>query len=124
MRHVDSGPRRLYLLPLESTTVSLAGSLYGMVVSYLIQMSDGTNILVDSGIPADYQPPAGAPPHTHETNVVMRLADLELHPDDIDLLICTRIHILVHVAPSERAAFHRCLRSSWETCSPGYLEPA
>ena len=93
MRHADSGPRRLYLLPLESTTVPLAGSLYGMVVSYLIQMSDGRNILVDSGIPADYEPQPGTPPHTHETNVVMRLADLGLHPDDIDLLICTHFDV-------------------------------
>jgi len=93
LRHVDSGPRRLYLLPLESTTVPLAGSLYGMVVSYLIQMGDGRNILVDSGIPAEYQPPAGAPPHTHKTNVVTRLADLGLRPDDIDTLICTHFDV-------------------------------
>ena len=63
-----------------------------MVVCYLIQMSDGRNILVDSGIPADYQP-EGAPPHSHETNVVMRLADLGLRPDDVDLLICTHFDV-------------------------------
>jgi N-acyl homoserine lactone hydrolase len=63
-----------------------------MVVSYLIQMSDGRNILVDSGIPADYQPQE-APPHTHETNVVTQLADLGLRPDDIDLLICTHFDV-------------------------------
>ncbi len=86
-------PLRLHLLPVETTTVPLGGSLYGMVVCYLIQMSDGTNILVDSGIPADYQPPAGAPPHTHEHNVVSRLAELGLRPEDIDLFICTHFDV-------------------------------
>lgn len=64
-----------------------------MVVSYLIQMNDGRNILVDSGIPADFQPPPGALPHTHETNVVMQLDELGLRPDDIDLLICTHFDV-------------------------------
>lgn len=89
----ESHPRRLYLLPVETTTVSLGGSLYGMVVCYLIQTSDGRNILVDSGIPADYQPPQGTPPHTHEHNVVSRLAELGLRPDDIDLLVCTHFDV-------------------------------
>jgi N-acyl homoserine lactone hydrolase len=56
-------------------------------------MGDGTNILIDSGISAEYQPPPGAPPHTHETNVVLRLADLGLRPDDIDLLVCTHFDV-------------------------------
>ena len=86
-------PQRLYLLPIENTTVSLGGSRYGMVVCYLVQTSDGRNILVDSGIPADYQPPPGAPAHTHETNVVARLAELGLRPDDIDLLVCTHFDV-------------------------------
>lgn len=86
-------PLRLYLLPVETTTLPLGGSLYGMVVCYLIQMSDGRNILVDSGIPADYQPPSGAPLPTHETNVVVRLADLGLQPDDVDLLVCTHFDV-------------------------------
>jgi N-acyl homoserine lactone hydrolase len=88
-----AGPQRLFLLPVETTTMPLGGSLYGMVVCYLIQMNDGRNILVDSGIPADYQPPAGAPPHTHEHNVVSRLADLGLRPDDIHLLVCTHFDV-------------------------------
>jgi N-acyl homoserine lactone hydrolase len=90
---VESHPRRLYLLPIETTALSLGGSQYGMVVCYLIQMSDGTNILIDSGIPADYQPPMGVLSHTHETNVVLRLAELGLRPQDIDLLICTHFDV-------------------------------
>lgn len=82
-------PQRLYLMQVENTTISAGGSLYGMAVCYLVQTSDGKNILVDSGIPADYQPPVGAPPHTHETNVILQLAALALRPDDIDFLICT-----------------------------------
>lgn len=86
-------PQRLYLLPVETTAMLLGGSLYGMVVCYLIQTGDGRNILVDSGIPADYQPPPGAPPHTHETNAVAQLAALGLRPDDIDVLICTHFDV-------------------------------
>jgi N-acyl homoserine lactone hydrolase len=86
-------PRRLYLIPIETTALTLGGSQYGMVVCYLIQMSDGTNILVDSGIPADYQPPMSVMSHTHETNVVLRLAELGLRPDDIDLLICSHFDV-------------------------------
>jgi N-acyl homoserine lactone hydrolase len=89
----ESHPSRLYLLPIETTSLPLGGSQYGLVVCYLIQMSDGRNILVDSGIPADYQPPPGAILHTHETNAVARLAELGLRPDDIDLLVCTHFDI-------------------------------
>jgi N-acyl homoserine lactone hydrolase len=86
-------PQRLYLLPVEHVTMPVGGSLYGMVVCYLIQTSDGKNVLVDSGAPPDYQPPQGAPPHTHESNVIVQLADLGLSPDDIDLLICTHFDV-------------------------------
>jgi N-acyl homoserine lactone hydrolase len=82
-------PQRLYLFQIENTTIQAGESLYGLVVCYLVQMSDGTNVLIDSGVPADYQPPAGAPPHTHETNVVDQLTKLGLRPDDVDLLVCT-----------------------------------
>ncbi len=82
-------PQRLYLMQVESVTIPAGDSLYGMVVCYLIQASDGTNILIDSGSPSDYQPPPGVPAHTHETTVIGQLADLGLRPDDIDLLVCT-----------------------------------
>lgn len=92
-RRPELHPRRLYLLPIETTALPLGGSQYGMVVCYLIQMNDGRHILIDSGIPADYQPPMRVPLHRHETNVVLRLAELGLRPDDIDLLICTHFDV-------------------------------
>jgi N-acyl homoserine lactone hydrolase len=82
-------PQRLYLMPVETTTIQVGGSLYGMVVCYLVQTRDGKNILIDSGVPADYQPPAGAPPHTHATSVVDQLARLGVRHDEVDLLVCT-----------------------------------
>lgn len=66
---------------------------------YLVQTSDGKNILIDSGLPADYQLPPGAPPAEHEKNVLEHLTDLGLRPDDIDLLICTHFDV-------DHAGFH------------------
>lgn len=60
---------------------------------YLIQMSDGKNILVDSGLPADYAPPPGSPPAENKKHVLEHLAGLDLSPDDIDMLICTHFDI-------------------------------
>lgn len=59
---------------------------------FLIEMSDGTRVLVDSGLPdvlptADQMPP-GFIVVPGET-VVMQLARIGLQPDDIDLLVCT-----------------------------------
>lgn len=85
----NASPQRLYLMQVESTAFPAGGSLYGMVVCYLIQTSDGKNVLIDSGIPADYQPPPGVVRHTHERNVIRELAGLGLRPDDIALLVCT-----------------------------------
>jgi N-acyl homoserine lactone hydrolase len=93
MTTIGPTPRRLYLMPVESIVMPVGGSLYGMVVCYLIQTSDGKNILVDSGIAADYQSPPGTPPHTHESTVLTQLADLGLCPDDIDYLVCTHFDV-------------------------------
>jgi N-acyl homoserine lactone hydrolase len=89
MTPISATPQRLYLMQVEATTLSVGGSRYGLVVCYLVQTSDGRNILIDSGIPADYQPPPGIPLPTHETNVIVQLAALGLRPEDVDLLICT-----------------------------------
>jgi N-acyl homoserine lactone hydrolase len=69
--------------------MTLGGSLDGLVVCYLVQFSDGVNVLIDSGIAADHQPPVGAPSPTHETDIIKQLAALCLRPDEIDFLICT-----------------------------------
>ncbi len=88
-------PQRLYLLQLSMTTVPLASGQTMAMSSgcYLIQTNDGKNVLVDSGSPADYTPPPGTPPAEHEKNVLEHLADLELRPADIDILICTHFDV-------------------------------
>jgi hypothetical protein len=39
-------PQRLYLMQVGSVTVSAGDSRYGLVACYLIQMTDGTNVLI------------------------------------------------------------------------------
>jgi N-acyl homoserine lactone hydrolase len=63
---------------------------------YLLQTNDGhskKNILIDSGLPADYTPPAGTPPAENVTNVVDQLKALGLQPTSIDTVICTHFDI-------------------------------
>ena len=74
------------IIPTTPPTAGSAGC-------YLVQTSDGKNILIDSGLPADYTPPPGTPPSEQEKNVLEQLADLGLRPDDIDLLICTHFDV-------------------------------
>ena len=88
-------PQRLYLMQLSTTTIPLTTG-QGLAMSsgcYLVQTSDGKNILIDSGLTADYTPPPGTPPSENEKNVLEHLAGLGLHPDDIDLLICTHFDV-------------------------------
>jgi len=88
-------PQRLYLLQLSASNVPLAdGRMLPMVcVCYLVEMSDGKHILIDSGMPADAPVPPGAPPAQNEKNVLEHLAELGLRPDDIDMVICTHFDI-------------------------------
>jgi N-acyl homoserine lactone hydrolase len=88
-------PQRLYLMQLSTTTIPLPAG-QGLALSsgcYLVQTSDQKNILIDSGLPADYAPPPGTPPSENKKNVLEHLAGLGLHPDDIDLLICTHFDV-------------------------------
>lgn len=85
-------PRRLYLMPVMTATLRTPGGPLPMVVvCYLVQTTDGRNILIDSGLPADAPPPPGMPPleDVRARDVVAQLADLGLRPDDIDILVCT-----------------------------------
>lgn len=86
--------QRLYLLQLSTTTIPTAtGQRLEMVSGcYLLQMNDGKHILIDSGLPADYTQ-AGTPPAENEKNVLEHLAELGLHPDEIDILICTHFDV-------------------------------
>ena len=95
MTMANATPQRLYLMQLSTTTIPLAaGQTLAMSSGcYLVQTSDGRNILIDSGLPADYTPPPGTPPAENRKNVLEHLADLGLRPDDIDLLICTHFDV-------------------------------
>src|SRR5579872_2850448 len=88
-------PQRLFLMQLSTTTIPLAAGQTLEMSSgcYLIQTSDGKNILIDSGLPADYASPPGTPESQNEKNVLEHLADLNLSPDDINLLICTHFDV-------------------------------
>lgn len=58
-------------------------------VCYLVQTGDGTNVLIDSGLPSGVQPPPGMPLPDMGKDVLEQLAELGLHADDIHFLICT-----------------------------------
>ncbi|QBD83348.1 N-acyl homoserine lactonase family protein [Ktedonosporobacter rubrisoli] len=87
----SSFPSRLYLLELahlEDSGIPFPG--------YLVQTSDGTNILIDTGWPQErigaYKQPGGTGLHMDEADfVVHRLATLGLRPSDINVLICTHL---------------------------------
>jgi N-acyl homoserine lactone hydrolase len=82
-------PQRLYLIQLRTATLPVPGGKLEMVSGcYLVEMSDGKYVLIDTGLPADHEPD-GLPPAAYETNVVEQLCALGLKPDDIDILVCT-----------------------------------
>lgn len=87
-------PQRLYLLQLSASTLPLGeGRTLEMVcVAYLVAMSDGGYVLIDSGLPADYASP-GAPPAQEEKNVLEHLAELGIAPDAIGMVICTHFDV-------------------------------
>ncbi|MBV9259130.1 MAG: N-acyl homoserine lactonase family protein [Ktedonobacteraceae bacterium] len=87
-------PQRLYLLQLGRATVPAADRTLEMVLGcYLVETSDGKHILIDSGLPADVAAPAGVPSDRQEKNVIEHLSALGLHPDNIDILICTHFDV-------------------------------
>ncbi len=84
-----SSIEKLYLLQLANSTVSAGSSTLEMVLGcYLIQTRDGKNILIDTGLPADYISPMTSKIQNGKS-VLAALADLDLNPNDIDTLICT-----------------------------------
>jgi N-acyl homoserine lactone hydrolase len=88
----SSVPQRLYLMQVDSFPPNNVP-----VVCYLVQTSDGTNILIDSGMPA--QLPLGEE-LVRGKNVIEQLALLGLQPDDIDLLIISHFD-LDHIGNNE-----------------------
>jgi len=91
----QTNARRLYLMQLSTTTVPLptGQKLHMSSGCYLVQTVDGKNILIDSGLPPDYRSATNMPPAENEKNVIEHLADLNLRPEDIDILICTHFDV-------------------------------
>lgn len=114
--------QRLYLLQLSTTTIpGAAGQKLEMVSGcYLIQTSDGKNILIDSGLPADYTQP-GMPSAENTQNVLEHLSSLGLRPDDIDILICTHFDV-DHAGYNDRftGAEHLVQRVHYELARTGH----
>ena len=80
----NTAPQRLYLMHVASIPERKLP-----FVCYLVQTGDGTNILIDSGLPNEMPVPPGLPTPTMGKDVLEQLAQLGLRADDIDLLICT-----------------------------------
>ena len=80
----NARPRCLYLM--QVGTLPPMGVPF---VCYLIQMDDGKNILIDTGLPEGVNPPPGRQMPDLGENVVQQLAKLGIQPNDIDLLIST-----------------------------------
>ena len=89
-----SGPQRLYLMQVATM---VAGPLKLPVPCYLIQTEDGKNILIDSGLPPNFQPPPNVPGLIerieHGKDVIEQLATIGVRPPDIDILICTHYDV-------------------------------
>ncbi len=84
MNATNAGPQKLYLM--QVATIPERNLPF---VCYLVQMGDGTNILIDTGLPENVQPPPGMPLPVMGKNVIEQLAELHLQPGDIHLLVCT-----------------------------------
>jgi N-acyl homoserine lactone hydrolase len=79
-----AAPQRLYLMQ-----VAFRPQTNTPFVCYLVQTGDGTNVLIDSGLPINMQPPDGRFALDIGKNVLEQLAQLGLQPADINFLICT-----------------------------------
>ena len=90
-----NGPSKLYVMQLSTTDLQLPGGrIMEMVLGcYLLEMSDGTKILIDTGMAPD-APRAGVSPVTqNETNVLDALGAIGVSPREIDSVICTHFDV-------------------------------
>ena len=88
-----SGPQRLYLMRIATMS---SGPFVAPVPCYLIQTGDGKNILIDSGLPLDLQPPpemAARFQIEFGKSVFEQLASIGVQPADIDILISTHYDV-------------------------------
>lgn len=79
--------QRLYLMQVATLPPSNVPA-----VCYLVQTADGTNILIDSGLPPKEHLPPGLTPNMGK-DVFEQLAGLGLQPGDIDLVVCTHFDL-------------------------------
>src|SRR5256885_1726103 len=87
------GPQRLYLIRVATM---FRGSFEAPIPCYLIQTGDGKNILIDSGLPLNFQPSAEMAAQfkiEHGRNVIEQLASIGVQPADIDILISTHYDV-------------------------------
>lgn len=87
--------KRLYLFQLSTSDVPIGGGriLPMVAAAYLVQMEDGQNILIDTGISDDYQRSAGMPSAENNKNVLEHLAQLGLQADDIHMVITSHFDV-------------------------------
>ncbi|HEY0603302.1 MAG TPA: N-acyl homoserine lactonase family protein [Herpetosiphonaceae bacterium] len=79
-------PQRLYLMQ-----VGIMPDYQIPIVCYLVQTSDGKNILIDTGLPEII--PEEASDFENGQDVIEQLASIGLKPDDIDTVISTHYDI-------------------------------
>lgn len=92
-RKEAASPQRLYLLQLAMTTIQTPrGELVMSSGCYLVQMSDGVNILVDTGHPDDFEVPAGAA-RAFDVGLVELLSGIGVAPTDVSVVVCTHFDI-------------------------------
>ncbi|MBO0793100.1 MAG: N-acyl homoserine lactonase family protein [Ktedonobacteraceae bacterium] len=84
-----STPQRLYLM--QVAALHMPEATWPIPIPcYLVHMSDGKHILIDTGFPKDLPSRPGL---QARKNVVEQLALLDLQPEDIDILICTHFDL-------------------------------
>lgn len=87
--------KKLYLLQLSTATIPIAPDRKLEMVSgcSLVETTDGQHILIDTGMPADVPTPLEAPPSENKKNVLEHLAELNLRPDDISIVVATHFDV-------------------------------
>ena len=87
-------PIRLFLMQLGTSMIpTTPHPTPGSAGCYLVQTSDSRNILIDSGLPADYVAPPGSPPVENSKDVLAHLKEIGVSPGDIDFVICSHFDV-------------------------------
>lgn len=82
-------PARLYLFRLGGGDIPSDPPISMSLGSYLVQMSDGRNVLIDTGVPPGWDVSTRTPTVTVDHDIISALGILGMQPGDIDLLITT-----------------------------------